>query len=354
VSAPEPAPIASAEPARIPEAARIPEPAQPPTAPAPAASTESSEKREDIEPGGAVVSALAVDRTAPAVLFAGTSSGIFRSTTSGETWSVAAGPVEHMSISEVALDPSDHSVVYAASDGGGVFRSSDGGVTWKEFHSGLTNGDVAALAVDPGPPAILFAGTHEGVFRLTVGQPKWQPAAALPDPDVVDLALGGSGMLYAATSGGHVFRSADHGDHWSDTGAVPWKGPVQGLAAPRVGTTVFAATSAGIFRSTDSGATWTATNTGLTTVTVTGLWSDPASSSRLYASTVAGLFRSTDGGSTWSAVRPEGGSHALAIAPGDGSTIYLGGNGAVWKSADGGRTWRAYSLQDKPALVGSR
>jgi photosystem II stability/assembly factor-like uncharacterized protein len=87
---------------------------------------------------------------------------------------------------------------------------------------------------------------------------------------------------------------------------------------------------------------------------ITGLWSDPASSSRLYASTVGGLFRSTDGGSTWSSVRPEGGSHALAIAPGDGSTIYLGGNGAVWKSADGGRTWRAYSLQDKPALVGSR
>src|SRR5207247_8831940 len=61
-------------------------------------------------------------------------------------------------------------------------------------------------------------------------------------------------------------------------------------------TTVFAATSIGLYKSTNSGATWAPALPG----SVTGLGQDPSNSSTLYAGVSgSGVYESTDGGATW-------------------------------------------------------
>ena len=60
--------------------------------------------------------------------------------------------------SALAIDPSAPATLYAAS--GGVFKSTNGGGNWAEVGTGLT--DVVALAVDPSAPETLYAADDPG------------------------------------------------------------------------------------------------------------------------------------------------------------------------------------------------
>jgi hypothetical protein len=67
----------------------------------------------------------------------------------------------------LAVHPQNSDVLYAGTESG-VFRSTDGGAKWTEANSGLTTPDVQTIAVDPKTPARLFAGTAGGgVFEMT-------------------------------------------------------------------------------------------------------------------------------------------------------------------------------------------
>jgi ligand-binding sensor domain-containing protein len=53
---------------------------------------------------------------------------------------------------------------------------------------------------------------------------------------------------------------------------------------------LYAGTDFGVFRSTDVGETWSAVNSGLTSLSVFVLTIDPLDSSTLYAGTTGGVF----------------------------------------------------------------
>lgn len=80
--------------------------------------------------------------------------------------------------------------------------------------------------------------------------------------------------VYAGALVTGVFKSADGGRSWSLTG-TPLRGTVQDLETdPSRAATVYAATSAGIWKSEDAGATWR----------------DPFLHDTMYAATQGGLF----------------------------------------------------------------
>ena len=160
------------------------------------------------------------------------------------------------------------------------------------------------------------------------------------------------GQLYMGTADGHIFGSADAGEHWELLGRV---GPrldsvVTAIVVdPREPRTLLAATWArdpegggGIFRSRDGGKGWAPA--GLAGQVVRALVRAPSNPDRLVAGTLEGLFDSRDGGQSWQRISPA--SHeelrnfdSIAIDPRKPDVLYAGTFHLPWKSGDGGKNW---------------
>jgi NHL repeat len=137
------------------------------------------------------ITALAVDAKNPSVIYAATNNpdrgpnsnqpGIFKSVDGGATWTgSASGGPGHRYIASLAIDPVQPATVYA----GGMwshqlFRSTDAGNNWTGQTIFLKTRDdvypsLRALAIDPSNPSILYTGAPEGVFKSTDRGLSWQ------------------------------------------------------------------------------------------------------------------------------------------------------------------------------------
>ncbi len=252
--------------------------------------------------GGGVVGALAVDPSDPAIVYAGSTSGVFKSTDAGAIWRAmneGLRKVEHLSVSSLVVDPADTSTVYAGLNGGGVYKTTNGGASWKPENSGL--GDVEhlllhELVLDPSAPSTIYAVTSDGLCR-----------------------------------------SFDAGDHWINLNVFPYRIAI----APTTPSTVYVTTVQGVSRSTNQGDSWSAINSGLTGGAAWGLAVDPSSTSRLYAWTHDGTFVTEDGGGLWTAVSsgPTDGGPLVAVDPSNPAIVYTGDYGPLFRSDNSGKTW---------------
>ena len=120
---------------------------------------------------GEDILALAVDPSATATLYAGTTNGLFKSTDSGADWKLATAGLTNRYVRALVVAPSK-GALYAGTQGGGVFKSSDGAASWVPANKALTQLDVRALAIDPSDGNTLYAGassigTDAAVFKST-------------------------------------------------------------------------------------------------------------------------------------------------------------------------------------------
>lgn len=106
------------------------------------------------------------------------------------------------------------------------------------------------------------------------------------------------------------------------------------------GNSLFVATGdAGIFQTQDF-STWTASNSGLTTLNIREIITAiEGSSIVLYAATDAGIFRSTLLGYLWTPVNSGLTSLNAGTVYSDGSILYAGTSGGAFRSADFGQSW---------------
>ena len=154
--------------------------------------------------------------------------------------------------------------------------------------------------------------------------------------------------LYAGTSAG-VFRSVDSGASWVPARNGLTQPKVQALVIdPKLPGTLYAATPGGIFRSLNAGETWSPANQGLGAGFVTQLRIGAQPQAVLYATVYGrGIYKSVDQATTWSQIEGVGSAWitALAVDLRDGATLYaatsLGGrtDGGLYKSTDGGASW---------------
>ncbi len=133
----------------------------------------------------------------------GHSSGLWRSTDRGETWTnINGGPAA----SRLAYTL-DSSTVFAANYDG-VQRSDDGGLTWRLFNAGLdlTNSQVSAVQANAQEAVVLVTNFDRPgvVYRLPLGEATWQPVPI--EADVSTLALTTDDQLFIGTKTGAVQR----------------------------------------------------------------------------------------------------------------------------------------------------
>jgi photosystem II stability/assembly factor-like uncharacterized protein len=173
---------------------------------------------------------------AGAVLFAGTSEGIFISRDGGITWDPAnsglpvASCVAHLAVAGPNLFAgTSHS--YPRDEQGGLYLSPDGGRSWKAAGADLPSGSSVACLASVGPN--LFAGLS---------------------------TQGDEGM--------GVYHSPNNGRTWITVNSgLPPGSTVHQLAVIRQD--LYAGTRDGIFMSKDNGATWTERSEGLPVISTT-------------------------------------------------------------------------------------
>ncbi|MBI1765707.1 MAG: SBBP repeat-containing protein [Acidobacteria bacterium] len=148
------------------------------------------------------------------------------------------------------------------------------------------------------------------------------------------------------------FSSGNGGGNWTPGGGTLTPGSVNTLAvAPDTGQTIYADTSAGLFKSLDGGATWRQLAPQLRDLRFLfyrALAVDPFNAETVYASGGLGVYKSLDGGEhfalkTIGLVGPNnsfvGAYYTLAVARSDAQTLYLGTSQGVFRSVDGGEFW---------------
>ena len=333
---------------------------------------------------------LAVSRSSPATVFQGTncsgpsgaitpemtvcSTGLFRSTDAGTTWTAVLSGLRSVRVSDVAADPSNPATLIAAAQGG-VFRSADGGATWALVDSSV---NAKRIAVAPGARQmyVITEFSHNSVLTLASRDrgASWiaLPADGLrdyPNPllytinDLSVTSAAAADILYAATNTG-LFKSIDSGATWARTAATPdfkWVELVEvkpgdpSVVFFTLGSSIFGAHNLTLHRSVDGGLTSAPVALA---GPVQSLLFDPSNASTIYAAVdpqgtcgIGDVYKSVDGGDTWTAMSNGLPRDAvpcdlfmplsLAVEPSPPHRIFIGSIRGVYATADGAETWTA-------------
>jgi photosystem II stability/assembly factor-like uncharacterized protein len=278
--------------------------------------------------------------------------GVYKSTDSGKTWK-HVGLKDSHSIGRIAIHPTNPDIVYVAVLGHlwgpnqerGIYKTTDGGKTWEVSKFVDQETGFVDLAMDPSDPDILYAAAYRvrrdafsggnpviqtgpgaGLYKTADGGKTWEKMmTGLPERD-----YGRCGISIYAKDPKVVFAVVQ-------TDKTP--ATVQG-AAPNQKT---GADYGGVFRSDDRGKTWTFLNSLCPRpFYYSQIRIDPNDVERIYVLGVQ-FFVSSDGGKTFG----QGGkghhvdNHALWIDPKDSSHLVLGTDGGLYFSKDRGKSWEA-------------
>jgi|GEM_PF-6943752 len=273
------------------------------------------------------------------------------------------GGTAGLQITNLIVDPSNSSVLYAGTFGSGVYKSSDGGASWLPINTGLQLGlDTYILSMDSLDTDTLYVGTvGDGILKSINGGTSWNPinngltnlrVHMAPAVDPTD-----SSILYVGTEGPKFFKSTNGGAGWTES-TLPSAGDevCEVAVDPSNSSTIYAGMhfdegyhDGGVYKSIDAGQSWIPINNGLPDITssessVAFLTFDPTDSQTLYVTTEGGgVFKSLDGGQNWSSSNSgitTGITYGLAINPVNPEIIYVGtGGDGVFLSPNGGTNW---------------
>jgi photosystem II stability/assembly factor-like uncharacterized protein len=180
--------------------------------------------------------------------------GVYKSENGGKTWEfVGLRTSQH--IGRIVIHPTNPNIVYVAAvgplwaDGGerGLYKTTDGGKTWKAVLTISPHTGVTDVVMDPTDPSIMYAaalqrqrkaysfvggGPESGIYKSTDGGDTWKKVTeGLPKRDIGRIGLSVSRSqprtVYASmeTNTTEVYRSDDFGESWTKKGTYfqfPW------------------------------------------------------------------------------------------------------------------------------------
>jgi uncharacterized repeat protein (TIGR02543 family) len=166
------------------------------------------------------IRAIVVDPGDGARIFVGTSNGLFRSENSGSSWTKTG----NFAVSGIRINRDDPKNIWAASSYMGMFYSSDRGGSWTAINDGLEVLQVNALDWSTTSGMIYAATPSGGVFRRSASNQSFLTIAATAG-GTTNPAPG----TYTYAVGTVVTVSATPQAHYRFTG---WTGDASGTASP--------------------------------------------------------------------------------------------------------------------------
>jgi photosystem II stability/assembly factor-like uncharacterized protein len=315
--------------------------------------------------------AVAVAPSNPSVVWAGTGEadnrqssswgdGAYKSLDGGQSWQkMGLGETRH--IGKILIHPADPNTVYVAAVGHlwgsnaerGVFKTTDGGKSWRKVLYKDENTGAIDLAMDPRDPNVVFAAMYQrqrkgwgfngggpgsGIYRTTDGGSTWiELTRGLPAGDKGRIGLaafaGDGRTVYAIVEADTTTGEGAPGGR-GGRGAGGGRGGRGGPASAGIG---------GVFRSLDRGETWEHMS-GLDPrpCYYSRIYVDPKDANRVYImGSNRGFYISDDAGRNFREVFSgvHGEDHVLWIDPGNTNRLVIGGDGGVSISYDRGLTW---------------
>jgi len=250
-------------------------------------------------------------------------------------------------IADLAVNPSNHSEIYAAVASGNIWKSENNGTTWKPIFDKYGAYAIGCIVIDPGNHNVVWAGTGENNHQRALG---W---------------------------GDGVYRSDDAGASWKNMGLKESR-QIGGIAIdPRNSDVVYVAAEGsawgpggdrGLYKSTDGGKTWEkilniSENTGVNNVVL-----DPRNPDVIYCTSEqrrrhvglkigggpeSAVYKSTDAGKSFEKIMkglPGGdiGGMGIAVSPVNPDVLYLimeaqGDAGGFFRSVNRGASWEKMS-----------
>lgn len=333
------------------------------------------------------------------------SGGLWKTTNNGTTWTPVFDDASSTNIGDVAVAPSNASVIWVGTGernslrsegwGDGVYKSTDAGKTWKNM--GLKEStQTGRIAIHPKNPDIVYvaamghlwgANPERGVFKTIDGGQTWQKVLFIDDTtSVIDLKMDpsnpevlyaaswhrlrrGGGTMEGAGAGSGIWKTIDGGKTWKKLTDPALKNGLPTESMGRIGLAIYPKNSriiyaliqvakssfdqgvskyGGVFRSDDAGATWTRVNdiSAVPDYYYNEIFVDPTNDQRVYLTSIF-VSVSNDGGKTFANLemnRVHTDHHALWIDPDDADHVLLGNDGGLHMSYDRGVTWEHFNL----------
>ena len=281
---------------------------------------------------------IAISPSNPEVIWVGTGEannqrssswgdGVYKSENGGRTW-------EHMGlrtsqhIGRILVHPANSNIVFVAAqgplwaDGGerGLYKTVDGGKTWKAVLTISPHTGVTDVVMDPTDPSIMYAASFQRqrkAYSFVGGGPE-------------------SG-IYKSIDGGETWRRITEGLPKRDIGRI---GLAVSRSQPRTVYATLETNTTEVYRSDDYGASWPTKGPYFQFPWYMGqIRVDPQNPDRLYELGVP-LFVSEDGGATSHAIGQSAhvDYHAMWIDPTDPDHFIVGNDGGVYITHDRGQT----------------
>jgi len=261
--------------------------------------------------------------------------GIYKSMDGGNTWTnMGIKDSEH--ISKIIVHPENSSVLWVAAQGPlwneggerGFYKTTDGGKTWRKTLGDDKWTGVTDIAMDPRDPEVLYAATwqhHRNVAAYMGGGP-------------------GSG-LHKSVDGGDTWQKLEEGLPSGNIGkiglAISPINPDILYAALELNRRTGA-----VYRSADRGATWEKRSETVSGGTgphyYQELYASPHQLDKIFLANVRMLV-SDDGGKTFYTMKEEhkhSDNHALAFRSDDPDYLLVGSDGGLYESFDLAEHWR--------------
>ena len=356
---------------------------------------------------------IAIHPTNPNIVYVGTGEannrqttsfgdGIYKTTDGGKTWA-HIGLRETQSIARIVIDPRNPEVVYAAVAGHlfgpnaerGVYKTTDGGKTWNKIKFIDENTGFSDIVMDPSNSSTLWATSYQrrrsgccfvgggpgsGLWKTTDAGRSWNKvtggglAPGTYGRLAIDISKSNPGVVYVQVEAGSVgevgvaaapaaapAEGVPPGGGGGGRGGFDWcnnggpnggfpaagRGGNPGADVPGPQKPALDIKQGGVFKSENGGRTWThMTNCNSRPMYFSQLRVDPQNPNTLY---VAGLpmAKSVDGGKTFATLDDAGGNnspghvdhHAFWVDPKNSRHLMAGNDGGFNVSWDQGKTW---------------